>query len=99
VTDVYEPGSVFKLLTMAAAIDSGKVTPNTTYLDTGQTVVGERVFANWDFSANGVTTMTRVLVRSLNTGTVWLADKILGSEVFYRYVRQFGFGTSTGSGL
>lgn len=99
VTDVYEPGSVFKLMTVAAAIDSGKVTPNSTYLDTGQTVVGERVFANWDFSANGVTSMTRVLVRSLNTGTVWLADKILGSELFYRYVRQFGFGATTGSGL
>jgi cell division protein FtsI/penicillin-binding protein 2 len=99
VTDLYEPGSVFKLLTMAAAIDAGKVNPNTTYMDSGQAVVGERVFANWDFSANGVTTMSTVLVRSLNTGTVWLADKILGAESFYRYVREFGFGEPTGSGL
>ncbi|MGH2584334.1 MAG: peptidoglycan D,D-transpeptidase FtsI family protein, partial [Dehalococcoidia bacterium] len=99
VTDQYEPGSVFKLVTMAAAIDAGKVNANTTYVDTGETVVGERVFANWDFSVNGTTTMTNVLVRSLNTGTVWLADKILGSETFYRYVRAFGFGEPTGSGF
>jgi cell division protein FtsI/penicillin-binding protein 2 len=99
VTDLYEPGSVFKLMTMAAAIDAAKVNPNTTYVDTGQAVVGERVFANWDFSANGTTTMTNVLVRSLNTGTVWLADKILGTENFYNYVRRFGFGEATGSGL
>lgn len=99
VTDQYEPGSVFKLLTMAAAIDSGKVTPNTTYMDTGQALVGERIFKNWDYSANGVTPMTTVLVRSLNTGTVWLADKIIGAEAFYRYVKAFGFGQSTGIGL
>jgi cell division protein FtsI/penicillin-binding protein 2 len=99
VTDLYEPGSVFKLVTMAAAVDAGKVTPNTTYVDTGHSEVGGRVFANWDYSANGPTTMTRVLVRSLNTGTVWLADKVLGAELFYKYVRQFGFGESTGSGF
>ncbi len=96
VTDQYEPGSVFKLVTMAAALDSGKVTPNTTYNDTGTAVVGGRAFHNWDYSANGPTTMTTVLVRSLNTGTVWLADKVLGPELFYRYVRAFGFGTPSG---
>ncbi len=99
VTDQYEPGSVFKLVTMAAGIDSGKVNPNTSYLDTGQALVGERVFKNWDLSTNGPTTMTTTLVRSLNTGTVWLADKVLGAETFYRYVRAFGFGRPTGIGI
>lgn len=99
VTDMYEPGSVFKLVTMAAALNEGKVNPNTTYNDTGKAVVGERVFKNWDFSTNGITSMTTVLVRSLNTGTVWLADKVLGPATFYHYVKQFGFGTPTGSGL
>jgi cell division protein FtsI (penicillin-binding protein 3) len=99
VTDLYEPGSVFKLVTMAAALNEGKVTPGTTYIDTGSVIVGERVFRNWDYSANGPTTMTNVLVRSLNTGTVWLADKVLGAATFYQYVRAFGFGTVTGSGL
>lgn len=99
VTDQYEPGSVFKLVTMAAALDTGRVTPHTTYNDTGSALVGQRIFRNWDYSANGATTMTKVLVRSLNTGTVWLADKVLGPETFYRYVRSFGFGEPTGSGL
>jgi cell division protein FtsI (penicillin-binding protein 3) len=99
ITDLYEPGSVFKLVTMAAGLDSGKVTPNTTYNDTGSALVGGRVFRNWDFSANGITSMTQVLVHSLNTGTVWLTDKVLGPEIFYRYVRQFGFGEPTGIGL
>lgn len=99
VTDQYEPGSVFKLLTMAAALDTGKVTPNTTYNDTGSALVGQRIFRNWDYSANGITDMRKVLVKSLNTGTVWLADKVLGPEVFYRYVRDFGFGTTTESGM
>ena len=99
VTDQYEPGSVFKLATMAAALNEGKVTPNTTYFDNGEIVVGERTFKNWDFSANGVTTMTTVLVRSLNTGTVWVADKLLGASLFYQYVKNFGFGAPTGIGL
>jgi stage V sporulation protein D (sporulation-specific penicillin-binding protein) len=99
VTDQYEPGSVFKLLTVAAAIDTGKVTPNSTYNDTGSALVGERIFRNWDYSTNGITDMRKVLVKSLNTGTVWLADKVLGPETFYRYVREFGFGTSTASGM
>lgn len=99
VTDQYEPGSVFKLVTMAAAIDAGRVSPNTTYVDAGRVVVGGRVFANWDFSANGATTMTNVLVRSLNTGTIWLATKVLGPTLFYEYIRRFGFGETLQSGL
>lgn len=99
VTDLYEPGSVFKLVTMSAGIDTGEVNPNTTYNDTGSALVGGRVFRNWDFSTNGITSMMQVLVRSLNTGTVWLADKVLGPQTFYQYVRQFGFGSLTGIGL
>jgi len=99
IADIYEPGSVFKLVTMSAGIDSGKVTPNTTYLDAGTAVVSQRVFHNWDLSSNGPTTMTTVLVRSLNLGTLWLATKVLGPELFYKYVKAFGFGESTGSGL
>ncbi len=99
VTDQYEPGSVFKLVTMAAALNEGKVNLNTTYNDTGQALVGGRTFHNWDFSRNGPTTLTTVLVRSLNTGTVWLADKVLGADLFYRYVKDFGFGAPSGIGL
>lgn len=99
VSDSYEPGSVFKLITMSAAINEGKVNPNTTYMDTGSVVVAGRVFHNWDYSTNGPTTMTTLLVRSLNLGSLWVSTKVLGPELFYKYVRAFGFGELTGAGL
>jgi cell division protein FtsI/penicillin-binding protein 2 len=98
VTDMYEPGSVFKLFTMSGAINEHKVNPNTTYIDTGKVVVGGREFQNWDFSANGRTTMTDVLVKSLNTGSIFVSQ-VLGSTLFYKYVNAFGFGQLTHVGL
>lgn len=98
VTDLYEPGSVVKTLTMAAAIDLGLVNPNTTYDDTGTQVRGGATFHNWDFSANGIQTMTEVLQKSLNTGAIWVSDQ-LGPDNLYNYFAKFGFGTSTHSGL
>jgi cell division protein FtsI/penicillin-binding protein 2 len=71
VTDVYEPGSTMKVLTMATAIDLGLVTPETTYEDSGIAYVGGWGIENWDFSANGIQTMTQVLQKSLNTGAIW----------------------------
>lgn len=98
VTDEYEPGSVFKLITFSAALNEGRITPNTTYVDTGTAIVGGRTFHNWDFSANGLTSMTQVLVKSLNTGSIWVSQR-LGSSLFYHYVQAFGFGTPTHVGL
>ncbi|HYM14068.1 MAG TPA: penicillin-binding protein 2 [Dehalococcoidia bacterium] len=98
VTDVYEPGSVFKTLTSAAAIDLGLVTPQSTYVDTGAAVIGTSVIRNWDYSVNGRTTVTQILQRSLNTGAVWMSG-LLGPDNFYHYVKQFGIGTATGIGL
>ena len=98
VTDLYEPGSVFKTITMAAAVDAGIVNPNTTYVDTGAIVVGARTIRNFDLSFHGEQTMTQVLQRSLNTGTAWVAQ-LLGSDLFYWYVKQFGFGDVSGSSL
>ncbi len=98
VTDPYEPGSVFKVITAAAAIDSGVATPNTYWYDSGVAVVGNARIYNWDFSANGPQTVTQMLTKSLNTGAVWLAQR-LGAQRFYDYVHRFGFGEPTGIGL
>ena len=98
VTDLYEPGSVFKVFTMAAALDASIVTPQTTYVDTGAIVVGARTIRNFDLSFHGVQTMTEVLQRSLNTGTAWVSEQ-LGADLFYWYLRQFGFGQTTSAGL
>ena len=98
VSDLYEPGSVMKVVTMATAIDLGLVNPNTTYVDTGVATVPGGTIENWDFSVNGTTTMTQVLQKSLNTGAVWVAEQI-GPERFYEYLKRFGFGEQTHVGL
>lgn len=94
----YEPGSVFKPITMAAAIDAGVVTPNSTFDDVGKVVIGPYTIRNSDDKAHGVVTMTKVLEQSLNTGTVYVVGK-LGREKFRDYVDAFGFGTKTGIDL
>jgi cell division protein FtsI/penicillin-binding protein 2 len=97
-TDLYEPGSVLKTLTTAAAIDLGHVTPETMYEDEGVVEVGEYEIRNWDFQAYGEVTVREYLQRSLNTGAVWLSDEI-GANAFYRYLRAFGLGEPTHLGL
>ncbi len=91
----YEPGSVFKPITMAAALDTEKITPQTTYEDTGEVKVGPYTIRNFDNKAHGVKTMTEVLEESLNTGAMFAVEKT-GKEVFRKYVEAFGFGSPTG---
>jgi cell division protein FtsI/penicillin-binding protein 2 len=98
ITDTYEPGSVFKLVTMACALDLGLVGPYTPWLDTGIFKVNNWAIRNWDYSANGDSSVSQILTKSLNTGAAWLATEA-GPEQFYAYVDRFGFGKSTGSGL
>jgi cell division protein FtsI/penicillin-binding protein 2 len=94
----YEPGSVFKVVTMAAGLDAGLIRREDSYHDTGQAVVGGRVFWNWDRRAYGQMSMTQILARSLNVGSIYIAQK-LGPTQFYDAVRRFGFGEPTGIDL
>ncbi len=94
----YEPGSTFKVVTMAAALDTGAVTPNDLYNDIGYIEVGGRVFRNWDNRSYGMVDMTQVLVKSLNTGMAHV-NTVLGPDRFYQYVNRFGFGERTGVDL
>jgi len=98
ISEVHEPGSVFKPVTIGAALDTGEVTPETTYNDTGSILVGGQVIANWDWGARGETTVSELLKYSLNVGAATMSTKI-GAEKFYRYVRRFGFGEPTGIDL
>jgi len=95
VSAVYEPGSVFKVLTMAMGIDAGLISPGTTYTDIGEVQVDDRIIKNSDLKAYGTQTMAQVLEKSLNTGLVFVVQKI-GRSLFYKYLKKFGFGTSTG---
>lgn len=98
VTDVYEPGSTFKVITMAGALHEGAVTPETTHVDAGPVIKYGRAIDNWDSRHHGTETMTQVLVRSNNVGAVWVADR-QGPERFYRNLERFGFGQQTNVGL
>ena len=95
VTNQYEPGSVMKLVTMAAGLEAGAVTPTTTMNDRGIISFPGVAIKNWDHGANGVITMTEVLIKSSNVGTHFVADQ-LGPDQFYRFLSLFGFGQPTG---
>jgi len=90
----YEPGSVFKIITMAAGLDAGVVTPQSTFYDSGSIEVGGRTIMNWDRLGHGLVTMTDVLAQSLNVGAAYVSTT-MGRERFYTYVRRFGFGRIT----
>jgi cell division protein FtsI/penicillin-binding protein 2 len=90
----YEPGSVFKLVTVAAALDAGIVRPETVYYDQGWIEVGGHAIWNATRQAYGQQSVTDILIRSLNVGAAWLSTQ-MGPDVFYRYLQDFGIGQST----
>lgn len=94
IMQTYEPGSVFKVFTMAAALDSGTVTPDTEFLDTGYIEIGGMGIYNWDYGAWGLQTMTGCMQHSLNVCLVWTA-KEMGTETFYNYLSAFNIGRET----
>jgi len=98
ISQTYEPGSVFKVLTMAAGLDTGTVTPETPFMDTGVFMIGGGYINNWDGSAWGMQDMVGCMQHSLNVCLAWLASE-LGSTRFYDYVRSFGIGHLTGVDL
>ncbi len=94
----YEPGSVMKILTMAAALDSGTVTPSTPFLDTGAIMVGGATIQNWNREAWGPQDMIGCLQHSLNVCMAWVSTT-MGAETFYGYMNRFGVGHPTGVDL
>lgn len=98
VSDLYDPGSVMKAVTMAGGIDAGVITPDTTVYDTGVVTVDGVDLHNWDRVGHGEETMTQVLQYSANVGAVWVAQH-LGQSRFNAYLSAFGFGAPTGVGL
>lgn len=96
----YEPGSVFKIVTMSIAIDQGKVSPTTTYKDEGQIMINgwPKPIKNSDFDTkggHGIVDMNAVLENSLNTGAIF-AMRQVGPKIFADYVKKYGFGEKTG---
>lgn len=95
VHDVYEPGSVQKIITEAIGIDTGKINPSTTYYDSGLVQIDGWKIQNSDGKANETQTMVQVLEKSLNTGTIFIQQQV-GKKDFYNYLKKFGLNTPTG---
>lgn len=98
VENVYEMGSIFKPITMAAGIDAGEITAKTTYDDTGSITLNGSTISNYDGEARGVVDMQEVLNQSLNTGAAFVAEE-LGHEKFRNYLYRFGVNQKTGIDL
>lgn len=98
ISSLYEPGSVFKLITMSAGIDSGKITPDSTYVDNGYIILNGKKITNWNKKAYGKINMAAIIENSVNTGSVYVERKI-GHDVFRDYLKIFGFNELTGISL
>jgi len=94
VQKLFEPGSIFKPLTMAFGIDAEKITPSTTYQDLGVVRIGGYKVLNYDERIWGERTMTEVLQFSINTGAVF-AEAETGHTVFLEYLKRFGMFAPT----
>lgn len=97
ISDVYEPGSTFKILTTAAAIDAGLTNPSEGFYCSGKVKVDGDTIRCWG-NPHGAESMQKALQNSCNPVFVELALR-LGTERFYRYLRAFGLGVSTGVDL
>src|SRR4030043_734725 len=99
VADSFEPGSVFKIIVMSAALDSKVVEPNTKCpICTGPRAIGGYEISTWNKKYHPDSTMTEVIQNSDNVGMTYVADK-LGIDKFYEYFTKFGFGQKTGIDL
>jgi len=93
----YEPGSIFKPVTIGAALDTGAITPTTMFEDTGSLMIDDwpKPIMNAEGKIYGVVDMTTALEESINTGMIF-AMREMGQEPFVEYVKNFGFGERTG---
>ncbi len=98
VSGVYEMGSIIKPLTMAAALDTGKIDLNSFYDDVGDRVLNGKHVRNYDGKARGWVSVQEILSQSLNIGIVHLVE-LLGNDVFQEYFKSYGIGSETGIDL
>ncbi len=94
VENVYEMGSIIKILTVASGIDAGFITASTTYNDQGFIYLNNKKISNFDGKAKGVVTMQTALSQSLNVGMDFIVSK-MGNSLFKDYLYNFGLNSKT----
>jgi len=100
-TDVYPPGSTFKVLTLSAGIESGKINENTKIEDTGTMKIGGWTLANYDvkkFPHPGIIDLYHLLEHSSNVGSAKIA-LMMDKQEYYNILKRFGVGSKTGIDL
>ncbi len=95
VTQTYEPGSVFKLVTFSAALDSGQINPTTSFDVPDQIRLGGKIFHDAEVHAPMAMSATQILAQSSNIGTYMIASG-LGETKLLAQVQKLGFGQPTG---
>ncbi|MHB8641458.1 MAG: peptidoglycan D,D-transpeptidase FtsI family protein [Gaiellaceae bacterium] len=99
VTDVYEPGSTFKLVTVAGVLSDHDVTPQTTFTLPYSIRVADRVIHDAEQRGTQRMSVARILAQSSNVGAITLAEKFLGKDRLSSWIGRFGFGRATGVGF
>src|SRR4030042_743716 len=95
---IFEPGSVFKPITVASALEEQRITPETTYVDTGSVKIGGYTVYNYGNRVWGEQSIIQVLEKTINTGAVFV-QKQLGNSSFLKYIEKFAFFKPTGIDL
>lgn len=98
ISETYEPGSVIKALTVSTAVDKGKVTPQTTFEDSGPVSYSGYTINTWDGKHYGTQTIIQLLQKSNNIGAAWVGH-LVGSKALHDYFESFGLGAITNVGL
>jgi cell division protein FtsI (penicillin-binding protein 3) len=96
INDVYEPGSVFKVVTIGGALSEHKITPRTRFRIPYQLRVADHVIHDAEPHPTRRMTVSQILQRSSNVGTVTIAERFLGESGLKYWMKRFGFGAQTG---
>lgn len=98
ISNSYEPGSTFKVVTLAAALEEGLVSRNDRFFDPGYIKVGDRIMHCWLPGGHGSESLAEVVQNSCNPGFISIGLRV-GTEKFYKYIKAFGFGQPLGIDL
>ncbi len=98
ISDVYEPGSTFKPIVVAKAVDEKAIGPNDKIPEKGPVTVGDYTVSTWDYKYRGELLVKDVLAKSSNVGMVEIGKK-MGNDKVYEMLMDFGFGKNTGIDL